>query len=285
MILKESFGCSGHLSSRILLGAAAFWDVNQSEADTAIELALSFGVNHVDVAASYGDAELRVGDWISRHGRAFFLATKTGERTFTKAREEIRRSLDRLHIDHVDLLQLHNLVDPAEWETALGAGGALEAAIRAREEGLTRFIGVTGHGITAPRMHRQALDRFAFDSVLFPYSFLMAQNKQYLADATGLIEYCHTHNVAVQAIKTLVQRPWGEDQQTRTTWYRPLEDQAAIDAAVHWIMAQPGIFLNSAGDVHLLPIILEAADRYVQSPSPEEIQEIITRMDMKPLFT
>ncbi|HPS42276.1 MAG TPA: aldo/keto reductase [Anaerolineaceae bacterium] len=285
MIVNETFGRSGHLSSRILLGAAAFWDVSQSEADAAIELALSFGVNHLDVAASYGDAELRVGDWIHRHGRPFFLATKTGERTFSKASEEIRRSLYRLHVDHVDLLQLHNLVDPAEWEIALGPGGALEAAIRAREEGLVRFIGVTGHGITTPRMHRQALERFDFDSVLFPYSFLMAQNKEYLAAATDLIDYCRVHNVAVQAIKTLVQRPWGNDPQTRTTWYRPLEDQAAIDAAVHWIMAQPRVFLNSAGDVHLLPRILEAADRFEQAPSPADIEGLITRLEMQPLFT
>ena len=185
----------------------------------------------------------------------------------------------------MDLLQLHNLVDPAEWEIALGPGGALEAAMRAREEGLVRFIGVTGHGLTTPRMHRQALERFNFDSVLFPYSFLMAQNKEYLAAATELIDYCRVHNVAVQAIKTLVQRPWGIDPQTRTTWYRPLEDQPAIDAAVHWIVAQPGVFLNSAGDVHLLPRILEAANRFEQAPSPEEIQELITRLDMQPLFS
>lgn len=285
MIVNETFGRSGHMSSRILLGAAAFWDVRQTEADAAIELALSFGVNHVDVAASYGDAELRVGDWIHRHGCPFFLATKTGERTFAKASEEIQRSLDRLHVDHVDLLQLHNLVDPAEWETAMGPGGALEAALRAREEGLVHFIGVTGHGVTSPHMHRQAMERFDFDSVLFPYSFLMAQNKDYLAAATELIDYCRIHNVAVQAIKTLVQRPWGNDPQTSTTWYRPLEDQAAIDAAVHWIMAQPGVFLNSAGDVHLLLRILEAADQFDHAPSPADIEGLITRLDMQPLFT
>lgn len=285
MILKELFGRSGHLSSRILLGAAAFWDVSQSEADKAIELAFSYGVNHIDVAASYGDAELRVGDWIGRHGAPSFLATKTWERTYSKAREEIQRSLDRLQVDHVDLLQLHNLVDPQEWELALGPGGALEAAIRAKEEGLIRFIGVTGHGVSTPRMHRQSLERFDFDSVLFPFSFLMAQNKRYLADATELIEYCRTHNIAVQAIKTLVQRPWGEDKQTRTTWYRPLEDQLAMDAAIHWVMAKPGIFLNSAGDVNLLPRLLDAADRYIHAPADEDIRDLITALDMRPLFT
>ena len=154
MISQQAFGRSGHLSSRILLGAAAFSDVTQAEADAALELALSFGVNHVDVAASYGEAELRIGNWISRHGKPFFLATKTGERTVNKAREEIHRSLERLQVTQVDLLQLHNLVDPQEWETALGPGGALEAAIEAREQGLIRFIGITGHGLRAASMHR-----------------------------------------------------------------------------------------------------------------------------------
>ncbi len=182
MIAKQPFGRTGHRSSRILLGAAAFMAVTQDEADAAIELALAKGVNHIDVAASYGDAELRIGSWISRHGKTFFLATKTGERTAEKAREEIRRSLERLQVDQVDLLQLHHLIDPGEWETALAPGGALEAAVRAREEGLVRFIGVTGHGLTAAAMHARALARFDFDSVLLPFSYVLAQNETYRSD-------------------------------------------------------------------------------------------------------
>ena len=223
MIAKQIFGRSGHASSRILLGAAAFSDVTQTETDTAIELALSFGVNHVDVAASYGEAELRLGDWIRRHGRPFFLATKTEERTATKASEEIQRSLERLQVTQVDLIQLHNLVDTQEWEIALGPGGALEAAIQAREQGLVRFIGITGHGLTVAKMHRQALERFYFDSVLLPLNFLMLQNQQYRSDFLGLVEICQARNVAVQTIKSLVHSPLGEHLQERATLYRPLE--------------------------------------------------------------
>lgn len=242
MIAKQAFGRSGHLSSRILLGAAAFSDVTQTEADAALELALSFGINHVDVAASYGEAELRIGSWISRYGKHFFLATKTGERTANKAREEIHRSLERLKVAQVDLLQLHNLVDPHEWETALGAGGVLEAAIEAREQGLIRFIGITGHGVTAAAMHRRALERFDFDSVLLPFSYVMAQNEQYYSDFLSLTEICQSRNVAMQTIKSIVHTPWGEYEPNRATWYRPLEKQADIDRAVHGFWGMRGCF-------------------------------------------
>jgi len=285
MIAQNEFGRTGHMSSRILLGAAAFWSVSQAEADRSIEMSLSKGVNHVDVAASYGDAELRVGDWIHRHGKSFFLATKTGERTREKAREEIQRSLERLHIDQVDLIQLHNLVDPQEWEMALGPGGALEAAIRAREEGLVRFIGVTGHGLTVAAMHSLALERFDFDSVLLPYSYLMSQIEPYNNDFSTLQETCRSRKVAMQAIKSLVHSPWEERKQTRTTWYRPLEEQADIDLAVHWVLGHPDLFLNSAGDVNILPLVLDAADRFSGQPSDEEMQVQYKRLEMKSLFS
>ncbi len=285
MIKKYEFGRTGHLSSRILLGAAAFWDVPQAAADEALEMAFSLGVNHVDTAASYGEAELRVGSWIKRHGRPFFLATKTGERTAAKAREEIQRSLERLQVDQVDLIQLHHLVDPQEWQIALGPGGALEAAIRAREEGLVRFIGITGHGLTTPVMHRRALDMFNFDSVLLPFNFIMAQDAQYLADFSDLVETCRQRNTAVQIIKSLLHRPWGEQPQTRTTWYKPLEEQVDIDLAVQWILGQERLFLNSAGDVNILPRILQAADRFTSAPSDEEMHTMLEHLGMQPLFT
>lgn len=284
MIAKQAFGRSGHMSSRVLFGAAAFWDTPQAEADAALELTFSYGVNHIDAAASYGDAELRIGSWISRHGKSFFLATKTEERTAKKAREELQRSLERLQVEQVDLWQLHNLIDPQEWETALGPGGALEAAIQAREQGLVRFIGVTGHGVTAPVMHRQALERFDFDSVLLPYSYTMAQNEQYRTDFLSLLEICRSRNVAVQIIKSIVHSPWGEHPRDRDTWYRPLEEQADIDRAVHWVLGQPGVFLNSVGDVHVLPRVLDAADRFVAPPTDEEMQTQANRLGMQPLF-
>ena len=176
MIPTESFGRTGHQSTRAIFGAAALSAVTQAEADRTMELLLRFGVNHIDTAASYGDSELRLGPWMERHRADFFLATKTGERDYQAAYDQIRRSLERLRVDQVDLIQLHNLVDPTEWETALGPGGALEAAIQAREEGLVRFIGVTGHGVTVAAMHTRALERFDFDSVLLPYSYPMMQN-------------------------------------------------------------------------------------------------------------
>ena len=285
MIAKQAFGRTGHSSSRVLLGAAAFGQITQEETDAAMESALSFGVNHVDVAASYGEAELRVGSWIGRHGKAFFLATKTGERTAAKASEEIHRSLERLQVDQVDLLQLHNLVDPQEWETALGPGGALEAAIEAREEGLVRFIGITGHGLTVAGMHRQALDRFDFDSVLLPFSHALAQNKQYEGEFWNLVKLCQSRNVAVQTIKSIAHKPWGEDAHSRATWYRPLEEQADIDKAVHWVLGHEGLFLNSVGDIHVLPRVLAAASRFETLPTDEEMQMLIARLGMQPLFT
>ncbi len=284
MIAQQAFGRTGHLSSRVILGAAAFGEVSQAETDQALELALAAGVNHVDVAASYGQAEDRLGDWIHRHGRPFFLATKTGERTAEKASQEIQRSLERLQIDQVDLIQLHNLVEPDEWETALGPGGALEAAVKAREQGLVRFIGVTGHGVTAASMHLRALQAFDFDSVLLPYSYMMAQNASYRDAFMQLLSVCQARNVAMQTIKSIVQRPWGQDAQNYATWYKPLEDQKDIDLAVHFVFGQPGIFLNSAGDVYLLPKVLEAASRFQSAPTEADMQSLRQQLDMQPLF-
>ena len=284
MIAKHGFGRTGHLSTRLLLGAAAFSDVTQVEADSALELAFSYGVNHIDVAASYGDAEIRLGSWIKRHGKTFFLATKTGERTASQAREQIYSSLERLHVDQVDLLQLHNLVDPTEWETALGPDGALEAAITAREQGLIKFIGVTGHGLTVPAMHRKALERFDFDSVLLPLNYLLAQNKQYMEDFSTLVGVCQSRNVAIQTIKSIVYRPWGDESPTRNTWYRPLENQAHIDRAAHYVLGHEGLFLNSVGDIHVLPKVLDAADRFEQQPSDLEMRMMVDTLGIQPLF-
>jgi len=284
MIERQVFGRSGHQSTRLILGAAAFAQVTQAETDAAMELVSAYGINHIDVAASYGQAETRLGDWIGRHGRPSFLATKTGERTADRAREEIHRSLKRLRVDQVDLIQLHNLADPQEWEIALGAGGALEAAVEAREQGLVRYIGITGHGWTIPAMHRRALERFDFDSVLLPFSYVMMQNAGYRADFEALMAVCQTRKVAVQTIKSIVQTPWGDEPHTRATWYKPLEDEAAIDRAVHWVLGRPGIFLNTVGDIHVLPKVLEAAKRYTVPPSDEEMEAQVTQWKMSPLF-
>lgn len=283
-IEKIPFGRTGHLSTRLLLGAAAFASVTQDEADRAIDLALSYGINHVDTAASYGDAELRIGDWIRRHGRPSFLATKTEMRTYTEAAEQIRQSLERLQVDQVDLIQLHFLVDPGEWQTAMSPGGALEAAIAARDEGLVRYIGVTGHGWTVAERHLAAMDIFDFDSVLLPYSYTMMQNDVYNQEFETLIALCQERNVAVQTIKSLVHTPWGDAKQTHATWYKPLEDQEAIDTAVHWVLSRPGLFMNTVGDIHVLPKMLDAALRYEGPISDEEMATQVERLQMQPLF-
>jgi predicted aldo/keto reductase-like oxidoreductase len=272
------------MSTRTLFGAAALGRVTQEEVDRTLELLLQYGVNHIDTAASYGDSEVRIGPWMGKHRNDFFLATKTGERTYQKAYDEIRRSLERLQVDQVDLLQLHNLVDPDEWEAAMGAGGALEAAINARDEGLVRFIGVTGHGITVAAMHKRSLEQFDFDSVLLPYSYILMQNPQYAADFTTLIELCAQRNVAIQTIKSITRAPWGERERARATWYEPLEEQADIDLAVHWVLGREGMFLNTVGDINVLPKVLDAAARFTTRPTDAEMQAEIEKLEMAPLF-
>ena len=284
MIKQLPFGHTGHLSSRTLFGAAAFSNVSQVEADRTLEMLLEYGVNHIDTAASYGNSELLLGPGMERYREHFFVATKTGQRTYREAKEEIHRSLERLRMSHVDLLQLHCLVDPGEWEIALGPGGALEAAIEAREEGLVRFIGVTGHGVTVARQHRLSLERFDFDSILLPWNYSMAQNAQYAREFNELVEICERKNVAVQTIKSISRGAWGEQAQTRATWYQPMEDQDDIDLAVGWVLGRANLFLNTAGDIHLLPRTLDAASRFEAPPSEEAMERLSQTTAMEPLF-
>jgi aryl-alcohol dehydrogenase-like predicted oxidoreductase len=284
MIITRPFGRTDHMSTRTIFGAAALSEVTQAQADRTLETLLYYGVNHIDTAPSYGDAELRIGPWMEQHRGHFFLATKTDERMVQAARDQFRRSLERLRVDQVDLLQLHHLVDPEEWEVAMGPGGALEAAIEAREQGLVRFIGVTGHGVTAPDMHRRSLERFDFDSVLLPYNYMMMQNPRYAADFRALLALCQKRNVAVQTIKSIARGPWGTKTRTRATWYEPLEDQDAIEKAVRWVLGRPGIFLNTAADIRLLPKVLDAASRFQTPPSDGEMKKEAARLKIKPLF-
>lgn len=284
MLDKAPFGSTGHQSSRVIFGAAALSDVTQSQADQAIEAAVSYGVNHFDTAASYGASERLLGPWLEHNRATVFLATKTGERLRGPARDELHRSLERLRTDHVDLWQLHNLVDEKEWEVALGPGGALEAAIAARDEGLVRFIGVTGHGLEVAARHAASLERFAFDSVLLPYSYTMMQNPAYAADFEALARTCNDRGVAVQTIKAITRRPWGERRQDRSTWYQPLEDPHAIGLAVQWVLGREGVFLNTVGDVDLLPRVLEEAVRFSGRPDDTEMEQLVRAEDMAPLF-
>src|SRR3954462_13410844 len=284
MMDRMPFGTTGHESSRVIFGAAALGSVTKADADRTLELLLQHGVNHIDVAASYGDAELRVATWLRRHPDTFFVATKTGERTYRAAREQIRRSLDRLGVDRIDSIQLHNLVDVIDWETALGANGALEAAIEAREEGLVRFIGVTGHGLSIAEMHRRSLERFPFDSVLLPYNFVQMQDPRYAETFEALAAVCQERNVALQTIKSLAWRRWDGRAKTAATWYEPLREQADIDLAAHWVLGRPEAFLLTTGDVEILPKLLDAAERFESRPGDEQMREMVERQDLAPLF-
>ncbi len=242
-------------------------------------------MNHIDTAASYGDSELRIASWLKRNPNTFFVATKTDARDYAGAKGELHRSLDRLGVDHVDLLQLHNLADVIEWETALREGGALEAAVEAREEGLVRFIGVTGHGLSIAATHRRALERFPFDSVLLPYNFRQMRDERYAADFEALAAICGRDGVALQTIKSIALAPWNGRTQTASTWYEPLTDPADITLAVHWVLGREGVFLNTVGDVDLLPLVLSAAEEFSgERPSDEQMSELVRRRSLTSLF-
>jgi len=284
MIQKQPFGRTGHVSTRILFGAAALGQVTQDEADRTLDLLLEYGINHIDTAASYGDAELRIGPWMARHRQNFFLATKTEMRTYQEAKEELHRSFERLRVDSVDLWQIHALMKPEEWDIAMGPGGVLEAFIEAREQGLVRFLGITGHGTGIAALHMRSLERFDFDSVLLPYNYTMMQNPQYAADFESLYKICQEKKVAVQTIKSLARGPWGDKPQTYATWYEPLTDQASIDQTTHWVLSRPDIFLNTVGDIHLLPKVLDAASRFQTGPSDQEMQSTVKALELEPLF-
>lgn len=280
----QAFGRSGHMSTRTIFGAASLSAVTQEEADRTLEVLLHYGVNHIDVAASYGDAELRVAPWLERYRGHFYLATKTDARTAQEAKEELHRSLERMRVDYVDLWQLHNLVDPIEWDIALSPGGALEAAIEARTQGLVRAIGVTGHGLQIAATHRRSLERFDFDTVLLPYNYLTMQSPYYAENFNALVATCQQRNVAVQTIKSIAYRPWLGRQHTHAVWYEPLEDQQDIDRAVHWVLKRQGLFLDTVGDIHLLPRVLDAASRFQVGTPDEEMQAMVARLAMEPLF-
>ncbi len=283
-IPKKAFGRTGHMSARALFGGAAFGRVSQYEADCTMELLLERGVNHLDTAASYGDSELRIGPWMEAHRGDFFLATKTGQRSYAGAKAELQRSLERLRVDQVDLIQLHNLLGEAEWREAMGPGGALEYLQEARAQGLVRFIGVTGHEVAIAGMHQRSLERFDFDSVLLPYNYPMMQNSTYRAGFESVLRLCKARNCAVQTIKSVSRRPYIGDHRSHATWYEPLTDQASIDKAVHWVLGNEAVFLNAVGDIQLLPKVLDAAARY-ESRTPEPVMRAMAaEWEMAPLF-
>lgn len=284
MIKKIPFGKTGHQSSRTIFGSVSLGTVSQSEADRALDLLWEYGVNHIDTAPKYGEAELRLGPWMKKYRDQFFLATKTNERTYQDVKEQFQRSLDRLQVDSVDLLQFHNLTDVVEREIIMGPGGALEFLIEAKEKGMTKFIGITGHGLHAPKFHLQTLKRYTFDTVLLPCNYLLMQDQSYSADFEKLLSYCREHLIAVQTIKAIARGYWGDKNWSHSTWYEPLTDEGAIAYCVHWVMSIPDVFLNTVGDLQELPKVLKAANRFEQRPSEEDMRQTVKRMRMQMLF-
>jgi aryl-alcohol dehydrogenase-like predicted oxidoreductase len=271
MIQKKLFGSTGHSSTRALFGAAAFARVNQNEADKTMDLLEKYGINHIDTAASYGDAEMRLGPWLKHNRNKVFLATKTEERTYNGAKEELYRSLDKLKV---------------EWNTAMSDNGALQAFIEAKEEGLVKFLGVTGHGITAPWMHLKSLEKYDFNSVLLPYNYTMLQNEEYRKGFKKLASICKEKNIALQAIKTIAKGPKQENTQAEyATWYEPLTKPEDITVAIHWALSNDQIFINTAGDIYLLPHVLKAFSNFDRKVSDGEMKDFVNKKGVRPLFT
>ncbi|MBA7624181.1 hypothetical protein ES703_31588 [subsurface metagenome] len=284
MIVTKKFGNTGHLSTRTIFGAAALSNVTQDEADQTLDVLLKYGINHIDTAAGYGESELRIGPWMEKHRSKFFLATKVFRRSYQDTREQIEQSLERLQVSSIDLIQIHNLINPSSWEKVMGPDGALKALVEAREQGFVKYIGVTGHGYTVAAMHIRSLERFEFNSVLLPYNYIMMQDPKYATDFENLLKICNNQNIAVQTIKSLARRPWGNRKRIQATWYEPFEDQTNIDRAVHWVLNREDIFLNTSSDIHLLPKILDAASRFKIGPPEEEMQAKATQLGMEPIF-
>lgn len=278
------FGRSGHFSSVAIFGTAAFWSVDQEEADAAMELIIDYGVNHIDVAPSYGLAEERLAPWIRRMRDHFFLGCKTMERDREGAAAEMQRSLEKLHVDHFDLYQIHAVTTMDELDQATRAGGALEAILSAREAGLTRLIGITGHGVDTPAILLEALQRFDFDSVLFPLNYIQVTNPAYRQDTEALLHLCRERNVGTMIIKSIAAGPWGEEAQTNTTWYKPFTDEENIQKCVNFVLSQDVTGLCTAGDTQLLPLVLEACDRFTLLTMEEQEALIASGTEYKPLF-
>jgi aryl-alcohol dehydrogenase-like predicted oxidoreductase len=283
-IKTQPFGSTGHMSTRTIFGSFTLLKKGREKADAVLELLLKHGVNHIDTAPSYGDAELNIGPWMKQHRKDFFLATKIDRRTYADAREQFHRSLERLQVDSVDLLQLHNLTDIVGQEVVMGPGGAMEFLIEAKESGLTRFIGITGHGILAPQMHKRSLAQFKFDSILMPCNYPLMQNGEYAGEFNDLVSYCKQNGIAVQTIKSIARGYWGDKQRTHITWYEPLSDKEAISKFVHYVLSIPDIFLITAGDRQVLPEILEAAANFQEPPSDEAMQKLVEKHSIEPIF-
>ncbi len=288
MISTLPFGSTGFHSTRILFGAAAVARMRPDRVERTLATVERYGVNHIDTAASYGDSELNLAGWLRSKRGEVFLATKTGDRDGDSARASLERSLERMGVDHVDCIQLHNLTDEAGWQQAMAKGGAVEALAQARDEGLCRFLGVTGHGTFAPAFHLRSLEEFEFASVLVPYNYSMMAQPEYASDFAALERACSERGVALQTIKSVARRRWQpEDESKRFSWYEPIRDPEALTRAVHWVLSREGVFLNSSSDGGLLQATLEAAASFEASsaaPSETMMRDDASALAIEPLF-
>lgn len=282
---KRRFGRTGHMSSIVIFGAFAVGQVGQQQADETVELLLEHGVNHIDVAPSYADAELRLGPWLEKIRDQFFLGGKTQLRGKLEARQELYRSLERLRVDHFDLFQLHAVTDLEELDQCLAPGGSLEAIVEAREEGLTRFIGITSHGLQAPAVHMAALERFDFDSLLFTLNFQLWADAAYRRDVQALLDLAKERDLGTMVIKTWAQGPWTDEEPRYHTWYKPFDQEGMVEQALRFNLSQPVTGVISAGDARLLPMILDAAERFEPLDPREQAELVATAGDYQPLFT
>jgi len=273
---KRMLGKTGQESTIVSFGTAGIGHVTQEVANGTIELVLQHEINHIDIAPTYGEAMERLNPWIPQIRDQIFLGGKTAKRTKHEAWDEIEDSRRRLGVDCFDLFQLHAVTTSEDLAKATDPGGSLEALIQMRDRGLTKFIGITGHGPEAPRLQIKALNSFDFDTIMFPISASIYRNSDYRRDADALIALAHKKNVGIQTIKMIARGGWGDRQPDCTTWYDPHRDQEEIDDALWWVLSQPIHTAPSVGDVELLPKVLDAARRF-QHLSKEQQETIITQ--------
>lgn len=278
------FGRTGHMSSVAIFGAFALSNLEQEAADRVMEQVISAGVNHIDVAPSYGQAEERLGPWLARERERFFLGCKTMERGEKGAAAELRSSLERLDVEQFDLYQIHAVTNMEELDTATRSGGALDAMLRAREEGLIRYIGITGHGYESPAVFLEALERFDFDSVLFPVSFVLFTQDEYREKALELLEQCRQRDVGVMAIKAIAKGPYGDAEPTHNTWYRPFTDAQRIRDGVNFALSHDVTGLCTPGDADILPTVLRACQDFSRLDKQQKKDLMASGQAYEPLF-
>jgi aryl-alcohol dehydrogenase-like predicted oxidoreductase len=282
---KRGFGRTAHMSTVAIFGAAAFWEIEQKDADKVMEMVIEAGVNHIDVAPSYGQAEQRIGPWMPRERERFFLGCKTMERTKEGAWDELQQSLRRLQTDRFDLYQLHAITSMEELDGCTMQGGALEALVEAHQRGLTHHIGITGHGIDSPQIFLEALKRFEFDSILFPLNFVQMRDPEFRKNAEELIATCKQNDVGTMIIKTVAKGPWGEKEQTATTWYEPFDEMEVIQSAVNFALSYEVTGLCTAGDTRVLPMVLKACQNFTPMNRSQREEMIQSGQQYEPLFT